>query len=230
MMNPDDRVLVAVMNNPRDMEIARWDHWYRIPVKHAPAGCLDVQYLAFYLTAAFGDWKWAVHEYAPVRGYELVPRCDLLPDEPEHPRVDEWYYKIELGPLAALTRPIPSRRWRRITFIVTTGDRFMAAQEINDLFADGEGEALFVTLKDAGLMPERQLVIREAGVEYEVDLAIPCQRGVVSIAIGEGAAPADVLRFDAQQVSRDAATCLAAMQDAVAERGGVLPEDAHLIG
>ncbi|RMG65539.1 MAG: hypothetical protein D6709_02325 [Chloroflexi bacterium] len=130
----DARVLVCLINNPRDLEIARWDHWYRIPVKHAPSDYL-ADYLAFYLTEAFGDEKWAIHEYAKVRGHELVQRVNLFPDEADHPRANEPYYKMQLGPLQRLPRPIPSLRWRRITFIQTTGDRLMHALEIGDLTA-----------------------------------------------------------------------------------------------
>jgi hypothetical protein len=132
MISADARVLVCLINRPRDLEIARWDHWYRIPVKHAPSDYL-ADYLAFYLTEAFGDEKWAIHEYAEVRGHELVRRGDLFPDQPNHPRADELYYKMQLGPLERLPRPIPSLKWRRLTFIETTGDRLMHALEIGEL-------------------------------------------------------------------------------------------------
>jgi len=29
MIPPEARVLVCLIANPRDLEIARWDHWYR---------------------------------------------------------------------------------------------------------------------------------------------------------------------------------------------------------
>ncbi len=132
MIAADARVLVCLINRLSDLEIARWDHWYRIPVKRAPSDYL-ADYLAFYLTEPFGDEKWAIHEYAEVRGHELVRRADLFPDEPTHPRADELYYKLQLGPLERLPRPIPSLKWRRITFIQTTGDRFINALEIGEL-------------------------------------------------------------------------------------------------
>jgi hypothetical protein len=132
MIEPDARVLVCLINKLRDLEIARWDHWYRIPVKHAPSEWL-ADILAFYLTADFGDEKWAIHEYAFVRGHELVRRVDLFPDQPDHKHADAMYYKMQLGPLQRLPRPIPSLKWRRLTFIETTGDRFVNALEIGDL-------------------------------------------------------------------------------------------------
>ena len=132
MIEPDARVLVCLLNKPRDLEIARWDHWYRIPVKHAPADYL-ADIIAFYLTSAFGDERWAIHEYAEARGHELVKRVDLFPDQPDHPHANDLYYKMQLGPLQRLPRPIPSLKWRRIAFIQTTGDRFLNALEVSEL-------------------------------------------------------------------------------------------------
>ncbi len=136
-MHPDDRVLVAVMSRPKDFEIARDQGWYRLPVDRAPRG-MYFEYIAFYFTGAFGDMAWAVHWYARRLGDELVTRRDLLPDEPFHPRANDRYYKLELGPLQKKEPPIVSLRWRRITFIHTTWDRFQAAHEINDLFVEGD--------------------------------------------------------------------------------------------
>jgi len=131
-LEPDARVLVCTVNDPRDLEIARWDHWFRIPVRHAPPDFMAGA-LAFYLTAAYGDERWAVHEWAHVRGHELVRRVDLFPDDPTHPRSDDLYYKMQIGPLQRLPRPVPSLRWRRFTFITTSGERMMNALELGDL-------------------------------------------------------------------------------------------------
>ena len=147
MIEPDARILICLVNRPRDLEIARWDHWYRIPVKHAPADYL-ADFIAFYLTAAFGDEKWAIHEYAELRGHELVKRVDLFPDEPDHVRASELYYKMQLGPLQRLARPIPSLKWRRIAFLETTGDRFLNALEMSELVEDHAGSGRFVRLME----------------------------------------------------------------------------------
>ncbi len=188
-----DRVLVGIMRSREDFRLARDAGWYRIPQRSAPPSTTDAAVLAFYFTAAFGKDKWAVHWYAEVRGYELVRRRDLLPDQPDHPRADEPYYKLQIGPLIRREPPIPSRRWRRITFIETTWDRFAAAEEINDLFASGN-DGLYVTLKESGFFPERDYILREGGATYRVDLAIPCRDGLVAIATGEEDAPPNALR------------------------------------
>jgi hypothetical protein len=150
LIYPDDRVLVAVMNNPKDWARVQDEHWYRIPVKHAPEGAPRFDLLAFYQTRAFNRDKWAVHYYARIEGHELLTRKDLLPAEPDHPHANDWYYKFQLGPLQHKLPPIIAENWRRITFIVTTGDRFEAAISVNDLLANQSPTGqLYVTLKEA---------------------------------------------------------------------------------
>ncbi|MGC9521424.1 MAG: hypothetical protein ACP5HG_06030 [Anaerolineae bacterium] len=194
MFHAADRVLVGVMTDPRDLQIAQDEGWYRIPVRYAPSCTLDAAVLAFYFTAAFGDERWAIHWYAELRGHELVLRRDLFPEELDHPRAEDRYYKMQIGPLIRREPPIPSLRWRRVSFIQTTWDRFSAAEEINDLYMSG-ADGLYVTLKESGFFPEREYLIREGDAEYVADLAIPCERGVVSVVLDEEApAPNGALR------------------------------------
>ena len=49
-------MLVGVLPNPKDLEIARLLGWYRIPLRMAPK-IVDVDYVAFYQTSAFGAEK-----------------------------------------------------------------------------------------------------------------------------------------------------------------------------
>jgi len=125
-------ILVAVMNNPRDLEIARLLGWYRIPLRSAPK-VIAVDYLAFYQTGAFDAEKWCIQYVAPVRGHELTTRAELLRDEADHPNANLEYYKIELGPLTSLPQPILAKSWRRITFFYTTGEYLLSAKTVNDL-------------------------------------------------------------------------------------------------
>lgn len=214
MFHAADCVLVGVMNNLRDFAIARDAGWYRIPEGHAPDCTTDAAVLAFYFTTAFGDDRWAIRWYAEVRGYELVLRSDLFPNDTAHPRANERYFKMQIGPLIPRDPPIPSLRWRRINFITTTWDRFSAAEEINDLYLSG-ADGLFVTLKESGFFPEADYFIREEQQVYTVDLAIPCRDGVVSIVQGEGPAPDGALRKPKPE----------AVFAAVKRLGGVIPPD-----
>ena len=127
-----DLVLVAILNRPRDLEIARTLGWYRIPLGTAPR-TVRVDWLAFYLPSAFGEQRWSVRYLAEVRGIELLTRRELLYLEADHPRAAHPYYKLQLGPLLELDPPIPSRGWRRFSFIYTTGDRLYTAVDLTQL-------------------------------------------------------------------------------------------------
>lgn len=131
-LQPEDLILVAVVKTPRDLEIARVLGWYRIPLRTAPK-TVRVDWLALYQPGRFGPGGGVIRYVAPVRGYELTTRAELLRDEKDHPAADEPYYRLQLGPLQELPRPIPVGRWRRITFLYTTGDRLLAAREAKDL-------------------------------------------------------------------------------------------------
>jgi hypothetical protein len=192
---PTDLILVAVLNNKRDFEIARVLGWYRIPFKTAPK-TVAVDWLAFYQTAKFGEEKWAIHYVAPVRGHELTTRGELLRTQPDHPRANEPYYKIQLGPLECLPRPIPSRKWRRLTFLYTTGERLLAAEEINDLIIQSEErELLWRALRERGLNVERQYETQRRG---EVDFALLCALGNLGILVQQEDQPPRRLRDRSQ--------------------------------
>jgi hypothetical protein len=141
MIQPTSLILVAVINNPRDLEIARLLGWYRIPLRTAPK-VIAVDFLAFYQTGAFGDEKWCIQYIAPVRGHELTTRQELLKSEPDHPRAHEEYYKIQIGGLERLAKPIQAETWRRITFLYTTGEYLMHARTINDLVVQSDERQL----------------------------------------------------------------------------------------
>ena len=215
-MYPEDRVLVGVMPHPRDLAIAQEQHWYRIPQKRMPDG-IHAEYIAFYFTKAFDkDQRWAIHLYARRTGHELVRRADLLPDQPDHPRANERYYKIQLGPLKEKLPPIVSLRWRRITFIYTTWDRFITAEEINDLYSTDNQfvDRVYHALKRRGIQPDRAVRVKEGKQQYTVDMLIPCQDGAVTIAAGEDG-PVSALRLDGNEESD-----LDRIESAIAARGG----------
>ena len=134
---PQALVLVAVMNDRRDFEIARMLGWYRIPLRSAPK-VIAVDYLAFYQTSAFKEDKWRIDFIAPVLGHELATRAELLRDEPNQPNAHQEYYKIQIGPLQRLIEPIQAGSWRRITFLYTTGEYLARAKKLNDLVVEAE--------------------------------------------------------------------------------------------
>jgi hypothetical protein len=182
MINSSDLILVCIMPSQRDLEIARVLGWYRIPYKSAPK-TVSVDALAFYQTANFGDEKWAINYVAKVTGHELTTRAELLRTEKDHPRADEQYFKLQIGSLERLAKPIPSRSWRRITFFYTTGERLLKANEINDLIVDSEErELLWTALKERGLSAERKYEVKKG---IELDFALMCQLGVLGVMLGD---------------------------------------------
>lgn len=235
----DALVLVAVLTRPRDLAIAREQGWYRIPVKRAPRR-VAADYLAFYQTQAFGPEAFAVSYYAPVRRFHMVRRADLLPEEPDHPRADEAYYQIEIGALQRLPRPIPSRRLRRITFIPTTLQRLLAAEEINDLWwRDEPQERLWAALREAGLLVEYRYRVGEPPDEIQIDFALFCRDGRIAVlcedqpATGQAALreqqPVDyalaaagwqVLRLGQHELARNLPLCLEKVLTLVRRLGG----------
>ena len=220
-MYPEDRVLVGVMPDPNDLLIARDQHWYRIPAKHAPTG-IHAEYVAFYFTRKFGpEQRWSIHYFARRTGHEMVRRVDLLPDQPDHPRAEESYFKLQLGPLRQKEPSIVSLRWRRITFIQTTWDRFVAAREINDLFVTDDQfvDRVYHALKNRGIQPERLVDIREAGTSYTVEMVIPCKRGSVLLSRDEDH-PRQALTLAGNEESD-----LAQIEKAIQQRGGPLMLD-----
>jgi hypothetical protein len=138
---PEALLLVVVMNDPRDFDIARLLGWYRIPLRSAPK-VVAVDYLAFYQTAAFGEDKWQIRNIAPVRGVELARRAELIQDEPDHPRANQEYYKIQIGSLIPINPPIRTGDWKRITFLYTTGEYFNHAAILNDLVVTSDERRL----------------------------------------------------------------------------------------
>lgn len=146
-------ILVALAPSPRDLEIARLLGWYRIPLRSAPK-VIHVDYLAFYQASAFGaERRWQIEMFAEVRGHELTTRAELLRDEPDHPRAHEEYYKIQLGPLQALPRPVTAGRWRRITFLYTTGELLGSARTVTDLVVrqEEDRQILWRSLRERAL-------------------------------------------------------------------------------
>jgi hypothetical protein len=159
-------VLVAVINHPRDLEIARLLGWYRIPLRTAPK-VIAVDYLAFYQTGAFGEGRGKIEYIAPVRGHELATRAELLRDELDHPRAREEYFKIQLGPLESLPKPIPAGKWRRVTFLYTTGGYLLSADNLNDLVVQSEErKTLWQALRERASLSQDY----QAGELPEVDL------------------------------------------------------------
>jgi len=148
MLQPTSLILVCLMPTPRDLEIARLLGWYRIPLRTAPK-VVAVDYLAFYQPSAFGERGGQIDFVAEVRGHELTTRGELLKDEAHHPRAREEYYKIQIGGLERLREPVIADKWKRITFLYTTGEYLLNAKTLNELVVAGdERQVLWQSLRE----------------------------------------------------------------------------------
>ncbi len=184
-LSPTSLVLVCLLPSPRDLEIARLLGWYRIPLRTAPK-VVAVDYLAFYQPSTFGGRGGQIEFIAQVRGHELTTRGELFKDEADHPRSKEEYYKIQLGGLEKLSQPIIADKWKRLTFLYTTGEYLLNAKLLNDLVVQNEernllwkslreraeNEQLYkVDLPEADIPPEVLMVllgIKEVREPYDV--------------------------------------------------------------
>ncbi len=224
-MEADDAVLIVLLNRPHDLEIAQTEHWYRIPVERAPEHSIHARYLAFYLTSAFGDDRWSIREYAPVRGHELVRRGDLFPSQLDHPRASEPYYKFQLGPLIQLPRPIVSPRGRRLLFVWTNGERFSRAAQVDDLLGKSAADdLLWDALKTAGIRAERQVVVRDRGSRYRIDYWIQCDHGNVAVLLSGSPRPPRsdkwrTLEFSEEEILTELDKCVDRVSRMIREMG-----------
>ena len=155
-ISSSDIVLVSVIPKPKDLEIARVLGWYRIPLKFAPK-VIEVDYVAFYQPGTFGDiHRWRIEYFSEMRGHELCLRSELIRDEPNHPRADEEYFKMQLGPLIALEEPIIADKWKRLTFVYTTGSYLLSAKRVEDLVIKSEErELLWKSLRERAALGKR---------------------------------------------------------------------------
>lgn len=225
-------VLVAVLNNEKDWRRVAEEGWYRIPQRRAPRR-IGADYLAFYMTAGCGQAQTAhtVTFFAPVRRYQLLARRDLLPQESDHPRAGEYYYRIELGPLQRLEHPVPAASYRRITFIHTTLDRLLAAGDVLDLFRhDDPFEQLWGALREHKLHPLRNRIVGED----VVDIALRARGGYVGIHCVEDTAAKEakegclpllqerwsLLTLGAETIAQDMDACLRRIGAALLDLGG----------
>lgn len=184
-MEDKEELLVGIINNVSDLEIARDKHWYRIPVisvnkllrKRWPP-----RWIAFYLSGKIKNNAFMIKHYARISGIKIVTRKTLFPHENINSKTNNRYYKISFNELLTLPKPILSRRWRRIIFIQTTFNKFQNAVEINDLF-DGSTleDKLWAELKRSKIEAERQELVQVDNKFYFLDFAIYCVKGKLDV-------------------------------------------------
>ncbi len=173
MLSNSSLILVCIMPTPRDLETARLLGWYRIPLRTAPK-VIAVDYLAFYQPSSFLASGGQIEFMAEVRGHELTTRAELLRDEAQHPRAAEEYFKIQIAGLEKLPVPILADKWKRLTFLYTTGEHLLQARTLNDLVVkDEERLVLWRSLRERAIQdPLYHTDLPAADVPPEVLIAL----------------------------------------------------------
>ena len=174
MLSKTDLVLVCLLPTPRDLEIARLLGWYRIPLRTAPK-VVAVDYLAFYQPVSFAERGGQIEFIASVRGHELSTRAELLRDEVDHPRANEEYFKIQIGGLEKLDQPVKADKWKRLTFLYTTGEYLLEAQTLNDLVVQSD---------ERGLLWQSLRERAEGYQNYKVDVPDDIDPAVLAALLG----------------------------------------------
>lgn len=191
MRHKEKLVLVGVVNRKKDLEIALKEHWYRIPLKHLPKR--KAECLALYQTRVFDKEGKAINYYASIKGSSLHQRSELLPDEQNHPRSEDYYYKFNLGPLRATPYRIENRYRRRINFAFTTLEELLRAKEISELFNIVPIEEIMrqalknwriKAIGEYSIMenkPPTKELVGGKRLRYRLDFAIFCQKGKINV-------------------------------------------------
>ncbi len=237
----DRTVLVAVLKSPRDLEILRREHWYRIPVSYLPKRRFG--YLAFFEPAHRGKGKGRIRYYAKVKARYTRRREQLLPDETDHPRAEAAYRRLRVGRIQQLRPPIRNSAPRRVSFGFTTHHRLRSARDILELFAVAPTEQLMAeALKRAEIPAMAQHTVNIGHRRFRLDFALYCKRGAIAIECDNTRAHAGakqrsldvrknavlrrhrwtVVRLCEQEITTDMGCCLARVRVAVNRLGGVM--------
>ncbi len=173
-------VLVGVLRNQRDLAILLQENWYRIPAEHTPTR--KFKYLAFYQPAIFGERGKCIRYYARVLARRDSLRIKLLPQEPNHPRAGQCYYRIRVGQIRQLQKPIQNLSPRRVSFGFTTLARLLHAKNILQLYSVVPTEEIMaVKFRRAGIRAVPQYLLKFSGRRYRLDFAVLCRRGAVAV-------------------------------------------------
>jgi very-short-patch-repair endonuclease len=248
---PRERLLVGIVNTPRDVRILEERQWYRIPVATIDRDSRDwpPDWFAAFEPGSASKSGQQVLRFAEVRRFERKLREELFPGEPAGTKAGREYYQLILGPIQKLERPLVPRRPRRNPFIRTTLSRLLSARHFNDLFSDsGEGgheDALWAALEDRLIPSERQWEISLARRrKYVLDFAVFCETGGVDIEVDgrrhhyipeQSEYDSDrnnlleakgwkVLRYRTQQIRESLSECVGQITEAIQRHGGLVDD------
>ncbi len=164
-----NRVLIAVMKRPKDLDILLKEKWYRIPKKYAPKREYDI--IAFYQPASFKERGKRIEYYGIVRSTRLCKRKELINDGINP---DKIYYKVIFSRIIRLRHPILNENKLRVSFKYTTFGNLYSSKNLGELFdiPDIEGKIERI-LQELKLDYSREYVVKtHLGKIYRLDFCI----------------------------------------------------------
>lgn len=179
-MSKSDKLLVALLKEPKDFKILVELKWYRIPAdkRATPRMVKDesIKYIAFYQGKPFKTDAFQIKYYAKVNQIEKLKRKELFPNEIQNIKSENYYYKISINKLNQLKIPIISRKRRIIIFINSTLNKFKKAKEINDLFLGSRiEEKMWQSLLENQIPAEREFHQKVFNQNFFIDFALFCK-------------------------------------------------------
>ena len=215
-MHPEDTVLVGVMEQPRDFEIAQKQGWYRIREGQAKKA-LNFTYVAFFFGRKFKKEKSAIRYYARITGHELATRAELLPDDCPPKKANQRYYKLQIRDIRPKDPPILNDNLR-FAFIYTTWDRFINATMLKDLYSrdDYLVDRVFYALEEKDkLKPSRRW-------QLENPMQYPSGGAQVRVLCEKGEVVASTLHGEGVLIDDDLESTLARIRAEIRAKGGPL--------
>ena len=163
------------------MNILLEKNWYRIPISHAPKRKAD--YIVFYQPSLFGKNGSCIRYYGKIKDFSIVKRKEILPDEYDHPRINEDYYKIKFKNINRLSTPIRNRNRMRISFGFTTLSKFIKAKDITQLFdVIPIEEIVSKNFKKFKINASREHIFyMHDSKRYRLDFVVFCKKGPLNI-------------------------------------------------
>jgi hypothetical protein len=184
----ENDTLVTLLKEPKDWQTVLNYGIYRIrgSLKYPPLILKEkrVQYLGFYLPAAFGKHKFSVRHYAKVKSIKMASRHACIPDETFNAKSNDIYYKIDVDEPMILEEPVVSLRGRsHMVLIQTDEQRLLNAKEFNFLYKGSHlEEPMFKALIDHHIFPEREFPVHNKDNSAALlDFAIFCRDGKFAI-------------------------------------------------
>ncbi len=176
----ESSVLVGILKTKRDLDLALHEHWYRMPVRHAPLR--KFSYLAFYQPSSFGNEGKRITYYARALSLNLSRRTNLLPQESNNPRAQNLYWRVRLGKLQKLQTPIHNTAPRRVTFGFTTLKNLRHSKNMLALFKIPPTEMIMQNaLRREGIRTIPQHYVYADKKRFRLDFAIHFPHGNLAI-------------------------------------------------